>query len=263
MRTQTQKQTEQHNIFEDNSKTERQTLQVQINNLKARQKGKLIPLFCLLLSGFLFLSVMYGYHQLYGKFDVATTLFALGFSLFLGTIMIVYTKLMFEMRINSIQRKITEIDAIYAQETAEEDIFENSIRMSYKYLDQYYLQTREQAHRGFIVTVGVAILGALLIGGGIVAMFFGATKPSYVTCATGVITEFISVVFFYLYNKTISSMGKYHNKLVLSHSISIALKVADSLPEEEKIIAKKQIVTELIRDINSHLVKIDDDKVDN
>lgn len=258
MRTKDDNRVEHHNIFEDQSKKERQLLQSQIDNLKMRQKGKLIPSFCILFSGLLFLMIVYTYHQFHGSFDIATTIFALGFSTFLGTIMIVYTKLIFEMRINSIQKKIAEIDAIYTQETLEEDVFENSIKMSYKYLDQYYLQTREQAQRGFFVTVGVAIFGALLIGVGIVAMFVGATSPSYVTCATGLITEFISAVFFYLYNKTVSSMGKYHNKLVLSQSISIALKVADSLPEEDEIAAKKQIVTELMRDINSHLVKTDE-----
>ena len=46
-------------------------------------------------------------------------------------------------------------------------------------------------------------------------MFLGYVTPSYVTCASGVVTEFIASIFFYLYNKTVSSMSKYHNKLVL------------------------------------------------
>lgn len=130
--------------------------------------------------------------------------------------------------------------------------------MSYKYLDQYYHQTREQAQRGFMVTVYVAVFGALLVTGGIVAMmFFKVTSPSYVTCAAGVITEFIAAVFFYLYNRTISSMSKYHNKLVLSQNISIALKIADSLPATDNTSAKNLIINELLKDINNHLVKED------
>lgn len=50
-------------------------------------------------------------------------------------------------------------------------------------------------------------------------------------------------------------MSKYHNKLVLSQNISIALKIADSLPEEDKVKTKNLIVTELLKDINTHLVK--------
>ncbi len=139
----------------------------------------------------------------------------------------------------------------------QEDIFENSIKMSYKYLDQYYLQTRTQAQNGFYITVGVSVSGAILIGIGIVALFMEKIEPSYITCASGLITEFIAAIFFYLYNKTIISMSKYHNKLVLSHNISIALKVADTLPEEDKTKNKNLIISQLLKDINSYLIKND------
>lgn len=159
------------------------------------------------------------------------------------------------MQENRIRREMIEYEAEDIKEDVKEDIFENSIKMSYKYLDQYYLQTREQAQKGFLATVCIAVFGAILIGAGIIAMFLGKTNPSYVTCASGVITEFISAIFFYLYNKTISSMSKYHNKLVLSQNISIALKVAESLSTDDKIKAKNQIINELLKDINSYLVK--------
>ncbi len=249
--------TETYNIFEQNSKIERQKLQTQLESIRQKQKSKLMIFICLIFAALISLMVVFTYYQSYERFDVATIVFSLAFSFIFAFFMIFYIKLLLAMRENSIRRKITEIDAIYVQKDVEEDVFENSIKMSYKYLDQYYLQTKEQAQRGFIVTVGVAIFGAMLIGGGIIAMFFGATNPSYVTCATGVITECIASVFFYLYNKTISSMSKYHNKLVLSQSISIALKVSDSLSEEDKIETKKLIISELMKDINSHLVRSD------
>lgn len=48
-------------------------------------------------------------------------------------------------------------------------------------------------------------------------------------------------------------MSKYHNKLVFSQNISIALKVADSLPCEEQSKTKNIIVSELLKDINSNI----------
>ena len=111
--------------------------------------------------------------------------------------------------------------------------------------------------RGFFVTVCVAVFGAVLIGAGIIAMFFEKMEPSYITCASGIITEFIAAIFFYLYNKTISSMSKYHNKLVISQNISIALKVADTLPEEDKTKAKNTIISELLKDVNTYLIMSD------
>ncbi len=88
-------------------------------------------------------------------------------------------------------------------------------------------------------------------------MFLEKAEPSYVTCASGVITEFIAAIFFYLYNKTVSSMSKYHNKLVLSQNISIALKVADTLPSDDKTKSKNMIISELLKDINTYLIKND------
>lgn len=140
------------------------------------------------------------------------------------------------------------------QEDIDDDIFTNSIKMSYKYLDQYYSQTREHAQQGFRITIAIAIFGAVLIAFGIILMFFKTVKPSYVTCAAGVLTEFISSIFFYLYNKTIISMRNYHNKLVLSQNVSIALKVAESLPEEDRVNSKKLIVSELLKNINTMLI---------
>ena len=168
-----------------------------------------------------------------------------------------YFRMATEMSDGIIQQKILEYELINVQEDVKSDLFENSLNMSYKYLDQYYLQTREQAQRGFFVTVCVAVFGAVLIGIGIVAMFLGKTSPSYVTCASGVITEFIAAVFFYLYNRTVTSMSKYHNKLVISQNISIALKVADSLTDNDKVNAKNIIITELLKDVNSYLIKGD------
>ena len=156
-----------------------------------------------------------------------------------------------------IKIQLLKYEADVIKDQIEEDIFENSIKLSYKYLDQYYSQTRAQAQKGFFTTVCVSVFGALLIGVGVIMMFIGKVEPSYITCASGVITEFIAAIFFYLYNKTITSMSKYHNKLVLSHNISVALKVADSLPDEDKVKAKNLIISELLKDINVYLIRND------
>lgn len=178
---------------------------------------------------------------------------------FIGILSAIIVSSVIEYYKNSLRTKIMEYEVYYIQDKVQDDVFENSIKMSYKYLDQYYLQTREQARKGFFVTVCVSIFGAILIGIGIMAMFLGKIEPSYITCASGVITEFIAAVFFYLYNKTVVSMSKYHNKLVLSHNISIALKVADTLPDDDKTDSKKIIISELLKDINTYLIKSDSD----
>lgn len=192
--------------------------------------------------------------------NFSDALFPIIFSIALCGVLSLYLFIGSEISTTKLERQILEYESVHIQKDIKNDIFENSIRMSYNYLDQYYKQTREQAQKGFWITVAISIFGAILIGVGIVSMFAGQTQPSYVTCAVGAITEFISAIFFYLYNKTISSMSQYHNKLVLSQNISIALKVADSLPEGNQAEAKSTIVNELLKDINTYLVEEDTTK---
>lgn len=188
-------------------------------------------------------------------FNFSDALFPIIFSIALCSMLSLYLFIVSELSTTKLERQILEYESVHIQKDIKNDIFENSIRMSYNYLDQYYKQTREQAQKGFWITVAISIVGAILIFVGVIAMFFGKTEPSYITCAVGAITEFISAIFFYLYNKTISSMSQYHNKLVLSQNISIALKVADSLPEDKQAEAKSTIVNELLKDINTYLVE--------
>lgn len=187
-----------------------------------------------------------------------TKSFSLFISIFVSLLIIIflysYFTYLIELISNKWQRIILEYETSHLQEEMKEDIFQNSIEMSYRYLDQYYLQIREHAQKGFFVTIFVSIVGAILVAIGIILMFLDKTNPSYVTAAAGVITEFISAVFFYLYNKTITSMSNYHNKLILSQNISIALKITDSLPKNEQINVKKEIIKELLNDINGYLI---------
>lgn len=204
--------------------------------------------------GFLVFLLLFFYRK---EFNVYTIGFSFGYAILMGAVLATYYYLCFELKANRIRQKMIHYEADNIQDKVQEDVFENSIKMSYKYLDQYYLQTREQAQKGFFVTVCISLFGAVLIGIGILAMFLEKTQPSYVTCASGVITEFIAAIFFYLYNKTVTSMSRYHNKLVLSQNISIALKVADTLPSDEKTKSKNMIISELLKDINRYLIKSD------
>ena len=233
-------------------------LKIRLEDIQRRKKGKLPLLLGLLSSIFFFLMILMVFtetllYEITGVVIIVSILGGVG----LGVVVPLNMSMMLEIRESVIRRKMLEYEAENIQSEVQEDIFENSIKMSYKYLDQYYLQTRTQAQNGFYITVGVSVSGAILIGIGIVVLFMEKIEPSYITCASGLITEFIAAIFFYLYNKTIISMSKYHNKLVLSHNISIALKVADTLPEEDKTKNKNLIISQLLKDINSYLIKND------
>lgn len=219
------------------------------NSLPVRIVIILISLFGALLIEIEFLGVNFESSPVTGVF-----LFA-AIAIIIGCMLFIYVNLFSYFSENTIRRQMLDDDINRIQNETKEDIFENSIRMSYKYLDQYYLQTREHAQQGFMICAIASVCGFILVCFGIRFMLSGQVSSSYITCGAGTIIEFISAVFFYLYNKTVISMSNYHNKLVLSHNVSIALRVAESLPQEEKVEAKRAIIHELIKDFNIHLAK--------
>ena len=178
---------------------------------------------------------------------------AVGFAVFVILVGIAYYNIISDFKRIKYQRIINEKELDKITENIKDDIYENSIKMSYKYLDQYYLQTREQAQKGFFITMSVSVAGAIILAVGIVSMYIGISRPAYITTASGIITEFISAIFFYLYNKTVRSMSSYHNKLVLSQNVSIALKLSESLGNDIKDHTKQEIIKELIKDINNYI----------
>lgn len=235
-------------------------LRALISTLNRQKNNKSINLLSFILAFVCTLIILYfifGFGEdLYGnkkQMSIETIIVSLIVALIIGIISVLVMHCYCDYRINIYNSKLIKFGIEDAKEDVDNDIYKNLIKISYKYLDEYYLQTRQQAQKGFIVTVSVSIMGAIIIAIGIGAMFFGKTTPAYVTTASGVITEFIASVFFYLYNKTVSSMSDYHNKLVLSQNVSIALKIAESISGESAEKVKNHIVEELVKDINEHI----------
>lgn len=139
------------------------------------------------------------------------------------------------------------------QDNLEADFFNNLVNLNFKYLDRYYLQTQIQANKSFLVSVVASLVGFAIIITGITMMYLGNTEPAYVTTGTGLVSEFIAAVFFYLYNRTIIKMSEYHQKLVLTQNIALALKISQGLPEPDRVKTQMSLVSSLTTDINNYL----------
>ena len=48
-------------------------------------------------------------------------------------------------------------------------------------------------------------------------------------------------------------MSRFHNKLLLSQNTSIALKIVEELPNEEKNTTRAKIAEQLVSDINKYI----------
>ena len=167
----------------------------------------------------------------------------LGFVLGFSALLSIFSSIAYSYIINSLYKyqeriilgELAVISSEELQDQIEEDFFTNLVKINFKYIDKYYLQTQIQADKSYSLAVISSIVGFIIIISGIVLMFFGKIKASYLATGTGIISEFISAVIFYLYNKTISKMGEYHHKLVLTQNISLALKITEQMPEADKI----------------------------
>jgi len=150
----------------------------------------------------------------------------------------------------SIQIKIKSEEL---QEKIEEDFFNNLVKINFKYIDKYYLQTQLQADKSFYTALVAGAIGLSITIAGIVMMYLGKTEPAYVTTATGLISQFIAATFFYMYNNTVMRMADYHKKLVLTQNIGLALRITDDLEGDHKSASQTQLIERLTFDINTHL----------
>jgi hypothetical protein len=143
------------------------------------------------------------------------------------------------------------------QDTLEEDFVTNLVKINFKYIDRYYLQTQLQADKSFRLASFISVVSFVIIALGVGMMYSQKTDltPAYVTAGAGVLSQFISAVFFYLYNQTILKMGEYHRKLVLTQNISLALKISQELPDAEWAKAQASLIDRLSENFNLYLAQ--------
>lgn len=124
-----------------------------------------------------------------------------------------------------------------------DDVFKYLLLMNASALEQYVTQTRLQAEQSFRLSRVVAIVGfvllAISIGLGVyINMSGGETLDvAYLSGIAGVLTEFISGVFFYLYNRTLQQLNLFHNRMLSAQHVATALltnsRVADTAKRDD------------------------------
>jgi hypothetical protein len=130
-------------------------------------------------------------------------------------------------------------------ESAEGDeIFKYILLINVSALEGYVAQTRIQAEQSFALSKFVALVGFVLLGVGIglgvfLRLFSSGTNldAAYLSAVAGTLIEFISGVFFYLYNRTLQQINLFHDKLVEMEKTSMAFLatslVADAAKRDE------------------------------
>jgi len=243
-------------------KKRKEFLQKKLENFKFRPSWLALAMFCGALVAYAFTSISdhnYYYDSFVSILNRELSYIILG--IFSGAFTYGYIIVLLSFsnrnRLRRIEYQLVQLGAEELQEKIEENFFTNLVQINFKYLDKYYLQTQEQADKSFWVATAASITGLIIIAIGVIMMFLGKTEPAYVTTATGVISEFIAAVFFYLYNRTVLKMSHYHQKLVITQNISLALKISENMDTDNKAKVQEMIIDRLTFDINKYLSNSD------
>ena len=119
----------------------------------------------------------------------------------------------------------------------EEEYFSRLIQVNLKNIEDYYNLVQKQSDKSYRLTQGGAIAGFGVLVIGIALSFIeGMNQTSTaLTIASGTLIEFISAVFFYLYNKTVQQLSNYHDKLIKVQDTMLALRVAQGIKNNEEL----------------------------
>lgn len=152
--------------------------------------------------------------------------------------------------------QLAELGGNELKETIQDNFFTKLVQINFKYLDQYYLQTQEQADKSFRLSMFASLSGFLLLATGVLILYFQQTDKiaGYVTTGAGILSEFIAAIFFYLYNQTVLKMSEYHQKLVLTQNISLELKITDEMDKVTKNKSLEMLIDRLTLDVNKYLI---------
>lgn len=136
------------------------------------------------------------------------------------------------------------------EEQSADSYFNSLVRINVGNLGEYYGLVKRHANRSFNVAWIVGVVGFILIGAGLISGFVTGSENqsvSYLATGSGIVVEFISGVFFYLYNRTGRQMKEYHDSLLVVQNILLSFKlVGDTQDPGAKVNMIGQMLTYLV-----------------
>jgi hypothetical protein len=129
----------------------------------------------------------------------------------------------------------------------EPSYFDKLVQINIENLAAYYRLVKVHTDKSFLVSLCVGVVGFLLIICGLLFGFGNSKDLAYISSGSGVLTEFIASVFFYLYNRTVQQMKGYHDSLLAVQNILLSFKlVGDTRDESEKVKMVTQMLAYLV-----------------
>jgi hypothetical protein len=124
--------------------------------------------------------------------------------------------------------------------------FESLVKINVENLAAYYTLVKVHTNKSFTVSIAVGVVGIALIMSGLVMGFLtnqNTRAIAYLSAGSGVVMEFISGVFFYLYNRTVQQLRGYHDSLLSVQNVLLSFKLVDDTRSETE---KSKMVTQML-----------------
>lgn len=140
---------------------------------------------------------------------------------------------------HKIEQNESKINLLMGFSETEEpiDYINKLIELNVTRLEDYYDEVKRHSFLSFSFSISVGVVGFMLIITGILLGYFGHGEKmniAYLSGLSGIITEFISGVFFYLYNRTVKQLKTYHNDLIDLQNTLLSFKLVEQIEDEQK-----------------------------
>lgn len=132
-------------------------------------------------------------------------------------------------------------------------------------LDEYYNEVKRHTVYSFSFTLAVGLVGFSLIVVGIFLGYDGERMTTaYLAGISGILIEFISGVFFYLYNKTVKQLKLYHDNLIDLQNTLLSFQLIErvSKPEDKDSIISKIVDYLIGKQIASQFASLETKKLE-
>lgn len=219
-----------------------------IAGLSAKHKRlRQIKIVLLTASIIFFVSFIIGIFSQIFLLEISIVLLIL--SSFLFILFLAINSFSIEAEINKLKNQKSNIQKLIDDDGK---YFVRLVEININNLSEYYLLVKSQSNLSFLTSIGAGICGFLLICIGLLLGFDGQKiEISYMATASGILTEFIAAVFFYLYNKTVRQLKEYHDSLIDVQNVLLAFKLIDDIEKpEEKANTIQKMVEFLVRSKN-------------
>lgn len=127
--------------------------------------------------------------------------------------------------------------------------FNDLVEINLGNLEAYYELVKVHTDKSFSISKNAGIIGFSLIIFGFALSYFNPNglNIAAISAASGIIIEFISAIFFYLYNKTIFQLKGYHDSLLDVQNILLSIKLVENIEDKDvKSATIKEMINYLI-----------------